>query len=78
MNTIKNQLRIKSLDPLRAKKTFIRNKEDGPYHGSAIKASSVAIKNKFEPNKTTISLNVLTMFSHHTTGEVTGDVSNAN
>ena len=30
---VSNIIIIKSLDPLRAKKTFIKKKEVGPYHG---------------------------------------------
>ena len=35
---VKDQIRIKSLDPLRAKKIFISKAEDGPYLGFSYKS----------------------------------------
>ena len=53
---------IKSLDPLRAKKTFIRKKL-GHTMVSAIKASSVTLKKlaKKEPEENTMNLQILIM-----------------
>ena len=55
------QIIIKSLDPLRAKKTFIRKKL-GHTMVSAINASTVTLKNwQKEPEENTVNLQILIM-----------------